>query len=538
MTDQDKEDIIYKLKDTPELLDLMLRVNPDVMRPPTEKERQEIYDIAIGLISIVAKKYKQEITAGLDKTLCGESGEPPQFTKEANTVWEMILAALLLNPPQDIILTIADRLGYSADKLEQIKAMAQNKPDTDGDFLPGIEPPRRHQKAAVFSKLPVIDYARSIAKTTSKFNRNIGFFSDTDNANIPLDATKSGIEKLKHSLSFCLTHCKSPDGKPQTLTPYDQDVENTVSNLWEELKEGGTPEVTAEIIYRRMNGIQDPRRIVNPPSLKDVKTSIDKLSGTDAKITFYEKTGETEKQVVSYSGHILDVIYKEQGIVTPKGNVLSSWIITRPGLLYQAEQAQNNRLVNVAPALLDLTASGIQLTQLTISIRRFVLDEIFRIAIAPGYEPHRNKFKIDRFFVCDRDVTLTEQLPPDETGRVTYQVKTGTTPAEKDRIRKAKKYRIEKLAEILEHFKKHQALLEWHFVDSSNKKIAYSTKENPKAPREKIRVYTTKDLSAIDGVILEVEKTIATTKRIAGKQRNLEAAERNRHKEKRKNQEK
>ena len=403
--------------------------------------------------------------------------------------------------------------------------------------LPGLEEKTETIKEQMPLTLPApVDYAKNLLKTTSKFNRNIGFYTNTDDVAFQLDkpATTQGLQASKRRLQFSITHCKSDAGELITLTPYDQEIENTISNLFQELSQSTAAEVTSEMIYRRMNGIQDARRKVTPAALKLVDETIEKLRTTDVTIRFIQKNkdengNETEQETDKITGHILDVFHRTKGLINKKNRIVPTWVITRPGALFMAEQKQN-RLVAVKPSLLDLTSSGVSITPLTVSIRKFIIDEIFRISIAPSYETHKNIFKFDRLLTYDRAPELTEQSAPDEMGRITYTLKQGKTATEKKRIREAIRFRIERAQDILEHFKKNGALNDWYFLDSEENKIAYQIKAKVKAPKEKERVYKPGALALIDSVFLDVNKTSNTINRIANIQYKNEAADRNKRK--------
>lgn len=224
------DEIIQKLKDEPQILDTMLEIAPDVMRPPTEAERQELYKTAIGLTAIVEKQYKEEVTAGLDKTLAGEN--TLELSKGANTLWEIILAAILLNPPQDVINTIADKLGYPAHKLEQIKNKALEEEKIEETYLPGLEPQEKRDRYPAppyifpkYTMIPTAELSRRIYNLS---------FQDTEAGAL----AEIGIDRRPHEHHiYMLMLDKLAENYP--ITAGDKNILIALGNLYGERKSAG-----------------------------------------------------------------------------------------------------------------------------------------------------------------------------------------------------------------------------------------------------------------------------------------------------------
>lgn len=473
-------------------------------------EREKIFSAALGLIAIVKKKYRDEITAALEQY----PAQKPKLSEDADFLWNVILAALLLEPTPEYIEALAAKLGIAADKLAEISKEA--KEIEKGEYLPGLEPtPAERINNLILPPLPAVDYTKGVLKATSKLNRRIGFVMNIQNMPVPLDITSNiPLDKSKRCIYFSLTQFTAPDGKPQTITPYDQEVENTLSNLFED----GNGEVTSQQIYCKMNGITSKGKRITPAALAEIDNSIRKLNRTYADFYIVETIDGEKRERRIMDGHILDTFYVEDCFLS-SGKIKSGWRSTRPGILYLAEKAQNNRLVTVEPAQLNLLESGIQLTPLSIAIRRFCLDEIFRIAATGSYETTRNKFLLERFYTYDRDPALTEIItPPNGVGTIEVKLKTGADATEQSKIRMAKKHRRDLLQDILEHLKITDALNNWDFV-AGEEILPYTLIEDDRNPGRKKRQYNKKDIAAADGVLLDVPKTIGASKRIAAIER-------------------
>lgn len=467
-----------------------------------------VFQNTLKIISAADKQYLAEITAALDQY----PNHPPQLSKNADYIWNVILSALLLAPPPEVLEEIAHALEMPAAKLAAITKKAQDATDEEDYYLPGLEPTAEERlNNLILPPLPAVDYTKGLLKATSKLNRRIGFVMNTQNMPVPLDITNNvPLDKSKRCIYFSLTQFTAPDGKPQTITPYDQEVENTLSNLFED----GNGEVTSQQIYCKMNGITSKGKRITPAALAEIDSSIRKLNRTYADFYIAETIDGEKRERRIMDGHILDTFYVEDCFLS-SGKVKAGWRSTRPGILYLAEKAQNNRLVTVEPAQLNLLESGIQLTPLSIAIRRFCLDEIFRIAATGSYKTARNKFLLERFYTYDRDPALTEIItPPNGVGEIEVKLKTGADATEQSKIRMAKKHRRDLLQDILEHLKVTDALNNWDFV-AGEEILSYTLIEDERNPGRKKRQYKTKDISAADGVLLDVPKTIGASKRIA-----------------------
>lgn len=519
---KDTTEIIQQLKDNPDILDIMIERDPDVMRPPNEAERQELCQIAIGLTAIVEKKYKEEITAGLDKTLDGDTA--PELTKEANTLWEIILAALLLDPPQDIIEAIAGELGYNADKLAAIKDKAQADELAEENFLPGTEPTPEEKaaKAAAILRQKRIFYELITKRGTSKLDRKAGYMVNSlDNEiTMPLDIRRTDpIEASKDIMRIKWNAPYNAQGEQLRVTPFDQEIEGVISNFFDE----GYPEVTTEQIYAALTGQDGHSAKPHAGTLKAIERSIEKLNTIPVSIRRIQNgkaqelaTGEIlieggEETIIAEKGTILDTW--KVGRLKIQGKIRPAWRSSRLGALYLTEKSLG-RLRSIKQETLNLAASGITFTELSFILRRFCLMEIARFRTTASYAISDNKFTLDSMYLYEAALELVTIAPNMER-----KLKAGTTPNEQAKIRVAKKARRDLLQKILQHFKQTGEIIEWDFC-TGDKKLPYTLDKDEPGKR--------KYKGTPDSVYIQVQKTFKTLGTISTIERRIETTERNR----------
>lgn len=516
------KEIIQKLKDNPQLLDAMLEINPDIMRPPTDEERRELYNIAIGLTAIVEKQYKEEIAAGLDKTLDG--GTAPELTKEASTLWEIILAALLLDPPQDIIIAIAGKLGYPADKLAQIKEKAQADELAENNFLPGLEPTPADTaiKAAAIIRQKRVFYDLITKRGTSKLDRKAGYMINTlDNEiTMPLDIRRTDpIEASRDIIRIKWNAPYNAQGEQLRVTPFDQEIETVISNFYDE----GYPAVTTEQIYAALTGQSGHSAKPNAGTLKAIERSIEKLNTIPVSIRRIQNgtpatldTGEIQvaggdETIIAEYGTILDTT--KSGYIEIQGKRRIAWISSRRGYLYSTEKMLG-RLRSIKQETLNLATSGITFTELSFILRRFCLMEIARFRTTASYAISDNKFTLDSMYLYEAAPELVIIAP-----NMKRELKAGETPNEQAKIRVAKKARRDLLQKILQHFKQTGEIIEWDFC-TGDKKLPYTLDKDEPTKR--------KYKGTPDSVYIQVQKTLKTLGTISTIERRIETTERNR----------
>lgn len=367
------KEIIQKLKDEPQILDAMLEIAPDVMRPPTEAERQELYKTAIGLTAIVEKQYKEEVTAGLDKTLAGEN--TLELSKGANTLWEIILATILLNPPQDVINTIADKLGYPAYKLEQIKNKALEEEKIEETYLPGLEPQEKRDRYPAppyifpkYTMIPTAELSRRIYNLS---------FQDTEAGAL----AEIGIDRRPHEHHvYMLMLDKLAEKYP--ITAGDKNILIALGNLYGERKSAGNTGlqggsiITAEDIIRRFRGYQAEDSI-DQASIEAVTQRMDYLAKLRVSFDFtqhfeYRKkdigTGEEVELAIpddmrriddktgtvirfSYIGNMVHSNTIE--VEYSSGRVAKAWEILTPPIVFDYAQ-KIKQVATIETRLLDL----------------------------------------------------------------------------------------------------------------------------------------------------------------------------------------
>ena len=375
--------------------------------------------------------------------------------------------------------------------------------------LPGIEPLPQETKR----RLSVDILSQRLLKPTSRFNRDISFYENINNATMPLDISKNTpIEKSKNYITFSINDNNMP------ITPLEKNIEGVASALVEQ----GYKDLTPAQIFCRANGITNLHgQKLNRSIEEKIVASVENMMTKKMEFTI-TKNGQTKDA----KGTILDVMTirdRKTGKITFHFN--------RTGLLFEIEKWQG-RQISIAPNVLNLGSSGIQVTPLTMTIREFCLEEATRIAASGSADITSNKFLLERFYTIDRDPSLTEKINlyddnGNPTGEIKYVLKTGKDRSEKNKINGAKKYRLAKLQEVLLHLQRTGFIKGWYFVNGA-KKIAYKVAQDEKTGLP-TRRYTPAELATADGVYLDVEKTAAAGKKIAHKaqeQKTIAAAKR------------
>lgn len=371
-------------------------------------------------------------------------------------VWGTLCA--LLTFPSDYIGQLANIFGVSVEDLEALKLDTMNKlvieiPIADDDgYLPGMEPTpeeRRALNAIRIYEQQRLQYNATALRLSSKLDRKASYFPNSGDAFHTLDIVKNKSLQIKWNVPA------APDGKPQRITPYDQEVEAAVSNLVDRC---GAQAATYEQIYCMMNGITaESGTHISPKALEDIRKSIWKLNKTDIEV--YQKTDKGEELLTH--GDITDGI--ERRIKTPTGQIKGGFLFSRPGLLYSIDKHYNSLLavtrkqlnISAGYKAADGTQRKISITPLSVIIRRYLIMEIFRIRNTPSMAPTANKITYDAVIKYEADPGLVE-YNPDGTIKTTpageRTLRNWTTPAEKKSIEKQRKHRRELVLAILGHF--------------------------------------------------------------------------------------
>ena len=344
--------------------------------------------------------------------------------------------------------TVADLDTLKAETLER-RAVEIPIADDQG-YLPGMEPTPEERRALEAVKLyeqQRLQYNATALRLSSKLDRKASYFPNSGDAFHTLDIAKSKSLRIKWNVPA------APDGKPQRVTPYDQEVEAAVSNLVDRY---GVRGATYEQIFCMMNGTT-PGTYIGRKALEDIRRSIWKLNRTEIEVN--ERSSAGEERLTH--GMITDAI--EQRIRTTTGQIKGGFLFSRPGLLYAIDKHYNNLLgitreqlnISAGYRAADGTTRKISITALSVTIRRYLIMEIFRIRNTPILAPTANKVTYDAVIKYEADPGLVEHNP-DGTIKTTAGgdriLKAWNTPAEKKSIEKQRKHRRELVLDILGHF--------------------------------------------------------------------------------------
>lgn len=325
----------------------------------------------------------------------------------------------------------------------------------------------------------VITYPDKTLFSVSKLQRKLPLWTDSGDDWINLAITPKIIQKIR--LNF-ITVPGHPT--PTRLTPYDQEVENAVSNLIENNKEEC---ITAEQIYYQLAGIEDKTGVVvTPKQTEAITASINRLAQT--RVTVYTDDAEKQAEISNYPA-LQKIDYKVYNKRTKKTKI--GFLFEKVGLFYWLDK-RDNKLLNVSRDQLNIKASGVQITEVSVTIRRYLLQEIFRIRNNATNDNAGNAISYEAVY---RYESAPEIVEYDATGGLVLEfdtkhqkmrpkLKEPADHAEYKRIHSAKEHRREIIKNILAHLKKTGLIRNF--------------KEKP-------------DKS---GVILDVEKTITAIKAI------------------------
>lgn len=325
----------------------------------------------------------------------------------------------------------------------------------------------------------IITYPDKTLFSVSKLQRKLPMWTDSGNEWINLAITPQITQKIR--LNF-ITVPGHPT--PARLTPYDQDVETAVSNLIENNKDEC---ITAEQIYYQLAGIEDKTGIVAPKKqIEAITASINRLAQT--RVTVY--TDDAERQAEFSNIPALQKIdYKVYNKHTKKTKI--GFLFEKVGFFYWLDK-RDNKLLNVSRDQLNIKASGVQITEVSVTIRRYLLQEIFRIRNNATNDNAGNAISYEAVY---RYESAPEIVEYDATGGLVLEFDTKhqkmrpklKEPADRTeykRLHAAKEHRREIIKNILAHLKKTGLIR--NFREKTDK----------------------------SGVVLDVEKTITAIKAI------------------------
>lgn len=331
--------------------------------------------------------------------------------------------------------------------------------------------------------------------------------------------------KINNNKEIAIRYNPPPtaSGKPQRITPYDQEIDATATNIYSNAATK-PPTVSVEQFFRVMNGTPATDKI-GDAATKDILASVRKLKKTfyTARTTDGKHTAESEPAEPVLNVDIITV-YKNSG----KGKSKYYLKINRPGLLSSTDweingyQSYDPKHLNISAGywkrgaieqgkgeISDIQPTGrgwelvkVSITPLSITIRKYLLLEIHRIKNATSLKDSGNKITYDAVFLYEADPGLVVY---DENG-VPYQnpttgareLLTPSTPEEKKRIEVMRKHRRELVQKILGHFQATGLITRFREITEGRRKV---------------------------GVIIEAAKTDTALKRIelAAKRRRIQA---------------
>ena len=399
--------------------------------------------------------------------------------------------------------TLGDLQAVADKRIAERKAAAEVEQGT----LPGFEPTTaeivEQTEAELITGLAVLNRADQLGRGVSKLDRRLSYIRPTGENNI---AFAIGNKEIKLRLNPPPT----PEGKPQFVLPYDQEVDATATNIFNST--GQVCTVSVEQFFRAMNGTRDTDTI-GEAAIKDILTSIRKL-----KKTFYTATA-TDGKTIAESEPAAPVLMVDILKSRKVGGKREKFYlrIHRAGLISSTDWAING-YQSYAPEILNIAAGywrrgaieegkgeisatqptgrgwelvKISFTPLSITIRKYLLMEIHRLKATPSLGEAENKITYDAVFKYEADPALVvyddDGLPRQDKRTGSRELRTPTTPAEKKTIEKKRKHRRELVLAILGHFQATGLVTRFREVTEGRRKV---------------------------GVIVEAAKTDPTLKRI------------------------
>lgn len=423
--------------------------NPATDNPADGGDWEEYARTQITIYGMLRREIRDRIAAAIKDPIKRESLDIGD-----KYIWGTLCA--LLTFPSDYRQRLAGIFNVAIEDLDTLKEKALKQraieiPISDDEYLPGMEPTPEERNALSAVRIyeqQRIQYNVTALRLSSKLDRKASYFPNSGNAYHTLDIVKNKALRIKWNVPA------APDGTPQRVTPYDQEVEAAVSNLVDRC---GTNIATYEQIYCMMNGTT-PGTYISPKALEDIRHSIRKLNITEIEVI--EKVGEDEEEILS--GTILDAFEKRR-IKTSTGKLKGGFVFARTGSLYAIDKHYNSLLgitreqlnISAGYKAADGTIKKISITTLSVIIRRYLIMEIFRIRNTPSLAPTANKITYDAVIKYEADPDLVE-YNPDGTIKTTPAgdriLRRWTNPAEKKSIEKHRKRRRELVLDILGHF--------------------------------------------------------------------------------------
>lgn len=453
---------------------------------------------------LIAKAIREGDESGITETgdrFINDTLTDVLFVTENSPAKRAIIAAAFKVTTEELQAAYARRMA-------KIKSAATAENAEQGELFPAVEPTTEEiieQAATELETLTRGGYGQ-LVRGISKLDRRYSYFRDTGRGYI-------GFELAKNQKALILFNPPpTASGDPQRVTPYDQEVEATATNIYNKFGAGST--VSIEQFFRAMNGT-DATDNVGKKAASDILESVRKLQQTkfSVKATKGEFTTECE---------IAKPILDADIITTYKNGTQKRKFYIRinaPGLLSSTDWALNG-CQSYDPIDLNISAgywrrgaieegkgeiSATQptgrgwefvkssFTPLTITIRKYLLMEIHRIKATPSLAPASNTITYDAVIKYEADPALVvygaDGLPFQDKNNE-RKIKEAATPAERKAIEKMRATRRAHVLDILGHYQAIGRIKRFYEI------------RDPHDTRRK------------HGIVIEVDKTDPTLKKI------------------------
>ena len=353
------------------------KVREAIRKVITGFNENTVFQNALKIISAADKRYLAEITAALDQ--CPNT--PPQLSKDADYIWNVIFSALLLAPPPDVLDKISCALGIPAEKLAAIPQKSIDTAAKEDYYLPGLEPTKEERIAEIQNRYPAPPYIfpKYTMIPTAELSRTIHnlSFQDTEAGAL----AEIGVDRRPHEHHvYMLMLDKLAEQYP--ITAGDKNILIALGNLYGERKNAGNTGmqggsiITAEDIIRRFRGYDADYKI-DQTSIDAVTQRMDLLAKMRVSFDFtqhfeYRKkdigTGEEVELAIpddmrriddrtgtvirfSYIGNMVHSNTIE--VEYASGRIAKAWEILTPPIVFDYAQ-KIKQVATIETRLLDL----------------------------------------------------------------------------------------------------------------------------------------------------------------------------------------
>lgn len=461
---KEMEKLIKTLKDNPFLQDVMLgaveKTEP-AAELTAEEQSKQVSSAALGIAGLTSQKYKEEIAKGLAKL-----PEDTELSEDARFLWDIVIAALLLEPAPEVLSELAEALGTTADLLSKAGLMAREK-ETEG-LLPGCEPTAEDLANRRIYPAPPYIYPENTIIPTAELFRTMHklHFTDTEEGAL----AEIGIDRRPHErYIYMLMLDKLAEQYP--ITAGDKNILIALGNLYGERQSSGNTGIqngsiiTAEDIIRRYRGYT-AEDTVEQESIDAVAKRMEILSKLQVSFDFSQHFEYRKKQIgtgeevelcipddmrridpntrtvirFSYTGamvHANTIKVEYQG-----GKICKAWEILRPPIVFDYAQ-KIKQVATIETKLLDLRKKAKKCTNNNTGADIMKVYLIERINAMENSSTHLAKENYPKVITL---ASMFEALRIDINNRVT------------------KKSKIDMAKTILDHFKTTPNKHRGHFI--------------------------------------------------------------------------